>query len=249
MTELTIPRRFNGPAGSANGGWTCGALAEASGLPDPVTVRLRQPPPLERPFSLLETEGSEPTQVELRDGDEQVAIALAQGPERWSTVTPVSVEVAAAAAAAYVGFADHPFPRCFSCGPDREAGDGLRIFPGRLEPDDEGRDRVAAPWSPREPLTRPVLWAALDCAGAWSSDLENRPLVLAQMCVRMSEGRSLSDVLPGATYVVVGTLLGVDERKTWTATALFDDQEQLLAQAEQLWIAVSAEVVAQLQSA
>ena len=28
------------------------------------------------------------------------------------------------------GRVDHPFPRCFACGPDRDEGDGLRIFPG-----------------------------------------------------------------------------------------------------------------------
>lgn len=247
MRELTIPRRFNGPAGSANGGWTCGALAEASGLPDPVTVRLRQPPPLDRALTVASLPASDPAQVELRDGENQVALALAQGPDGWTDVPPVRGEVARAAEATYAGFGDHPFPRCFSCGPDREAGDGLRIFPGRLDPDEQGRDRVAATWTPSEPVTTPVLWAALDCSGAWSSDLEHRPLVLAQMSVRRLG--SPGDVEPGATYVVVGTLLQVEDRKTWTSTALFDDAGTLLAQAEQLWIAVSHEVVAQLQSA
>lgn len=249
MTALTIPRRFNGPAGSANGGWTCGALAAASGLAEPVTVRLRQPPPLESPLDVVPVEGAEPAQVELRDGEAQVALALAQGPERWTAVEPVEVEVARSAATGYAGFRGHPFPRCFSCGPDRAAGDGLRIFPGRLDPDARGRDRVAAPWQPEEPVTLPVLWAALDCAGGWSSDLENRPLVLAQMSARLVEGRDLADVGPGSTCVVVGTLLGVEDRKTWTSTALFDDGGALVAQAEQLWIAVSAAVVAQLQGA
>jgi len=38
MTTLTVPARFRGPPSSGNGGWTSGALAEASGF-DPVTVR------------------------------------------------------------------------------------------------------------------------------------------------------------------------------------------------------------------
>ena len=49
MTTIVIPRRFNGPPSSANGGYAAGALAEAAGLED-VTVQIRRPPPLETPL-------------------------------------------------------------------------------------------------------------------------------------------------------------------------------------------------------
>lgn len=53
MTEtLTIPARFNGPPGSANGGYTCGRVAQLVGAEE-VEVSLRTPPPLERPLEVV----------------------------------------------------------------------------------------------------------------------------------------------------------------------------------------------------
>ena len=52
----------------------------------------------------------------------------------------------------------------------------------------------------------------------------------------------------GAPYVVQGLLRELDGRKTRTASAMFDGSGRLVAQAEQLWIAVDASVVAQLQA-
>ena len=47
MTEsIMIPRRFRGPEASANGGYTCGTLAELVDA-DVVEVTLRKPPPLD----------------------------------------------------------------------------------------------------------------------------------------------------------------------------------------------------------
>jgi len=57
MTTLRVPARFRGPPSSGNGGWTSGALAEASGF-DPVTVRLLAPPPLDTPLDLVPVDGS-----------------------------------------------------------------------------------------------------------------------------------------------------------------------------------------------
>ena len=55
MNVLTIPPRFNGPAGVGNGGYVCGRIAAY--IDGPATVTLRRPPPLDTPM-----------QVE-RDGD------------------------------------------------------------------------------------------------------------------------------------------------------------------------------------
>ena len=66
MTTLTIPARFNGPPGSANGGVTCGMLSEATGLNE---ITLRQPPPVD--VELRVEEGS------LYDDDTLVASAAA----------------------------------------------------------------------------------------------------------------------------------------------------------------------------
>lgn len=244
MRTLTIPRRFNGPAHSGNGGWTAGALAEASGLEPPVTVRLKVPPPLDLGLAVADVHDG----VELQIGMEVVAVATSEGPASWAdwgSFDPVTLDEARAAEDGYAGHRSHPFPACFVCGPDREVGDGLRIFPGPV-----GEARVAATWTPHESVAEPdgsigvpVTWAALDCVSAWSSDLEHRPVVLAQMCARVG-----SPPQAGAAYVVQGLLREIDGRKTWTASAMFDEGGQLVAQAEQLWIAVDATVVAQLQA-
>ncbi len=237
MDELVIPRRFNGPASSGNGGYTAGALAQACGLPEPVTVQLRMPPPLDTPLQLVPSGGG----VELRSGADVVAVALADGPAGWSSLEPVAVEVARSLEASYAGHRTHPFPRCFSCGPDRD--DGLGIFPGRLD-----EQRVAASWTPDDTVTEagtvpvPVTWAALDCVSGWSSDLEDRPLVLGTMSARIA-----SPPLAGSAHALVGSTRRTEGRKTWTASAMFDGDGRLVAQAEQLWIEVSPEVVARLQ--
>lgn len=50
MPTLTVPYRFRGPAGSANGGYMCGLIA---GYVDgPATVTLRRPPPLAAPMTV-----------------------------------------------------------------------------------------------------------------------------------------------------------------------------------------------------
>ncbi len=234
-----MPRRFNGPPSSANGGYVAGALAEASGLTGDVTVQLRKPPPLETPLELVPGDG----RVELRHGGELVAVAVAEGPQSWTDALPVTVAQARAAEESYVGHRHHPFPTCFSCGPQRD--DGLRIFPGRV--DDR---RVAATWTPAADLAAPdgavgvpVTWAALDCVGGWSSDLEHRPMVLASMAARIG-----SPPQAGASYVVVGTMVRSEGRKTWTASTMVDPDGLVLAQAEQLWIAVDWAVVQDLQA-
>ena len=68
----------------------------------------------------------------------------------------------------------HPYPACFVCGPTRDEGDGLRIFPGPVE----GRELYAAPWTPDdsvaddEGIVRPeFVWAALDCPSGIVTDL------------------------------------------------------------------------------
>ena len=235
-----MPARFNGPASSGNGGWTAGALAERAlslGVPGPVTVQLRRPPPLDRPLDVVPTGAS----VELRDGAHVVAVASCEEPVEWAPPPAVGPDTARAAEADYPGHRSHPFPRCFSCGPARD--DGLGIFPGPV-----GDGLVAAGWTPREDLaeggsvTTPVTWAALDCVSGWSSDLEHRPLVLASMTARVE-----SPPQAGTPYVVVGTTLRVEGRKTWTASALYDAAGLLLARARHLWIAIDPAVVRQLQ--
>jgi len=247
VETLVIDGRFRGPARSGNGGYAAGALAGLAreltdGAWPATTVRLRLPPPLDVPMDVV------------RDGDAVVAtydgevVAQATAGAAPVAVAPVSVEVARAAEATYPGLASHPFPTCFSCGPGREPGDGLRIFPG-LVAELDGRPRVAATWTPHPSVAgaapdgtpddhrlrarSPVVWAALDCAGAWAADVGERPMVLGSMTARV-------DSLPlvGETLVVVGHDRGREGRKNFTATSIYDPSGGLVAAAEHVWITV-----------
>src|SRR5258706_609877 len=85
--------------------------------------------------------------------------------------TPPSFAEAQWASERYLGFTEHAAPECFVCGPAREWGDGLAIFPGPLP----RRHLVAAPWAPdptlfdRRGTVRPeFVWAALDCPSSFA---------------------------------------------------------------------------------
>jgi hypothetical protein len=146
-------------------------------------------------------------------------------------VTPVGAAAAKEASRHYPGFAKHPFPQCFVCGPDRDPGDALRLFPGRL-----GDGRTACVWSVTDEFAgRPELvWAALDCPGGWSAEIEGRPMVLGRMT-------ALVAALPegGEECVVMGQLLGWEGRKTWTASTVYGTDGRELGRAHATWISIA----------
>ncbi|WP_278257292.1 hypothetical protein [Nocardioides convexus] len=228
MTTLLVPHRFNGPPRSGNGGWVAGALAArlpGQGLGRPITVTLRQPPPLETPLTLAVTDGG----ASISHDGRPVAVAT-YAEDALVPVAPVLATRAAEAEEAYAGHRLHPFPTCFVCGTDRRPGDGLRIFPGPV-----GTERVAATWTPYESSVA-LAWAALDCPGGWSSDLEGRPSVLGRITVEVRH-------LPHTSqrYVVVGEQRALDGRKTFTAATLYGAGDEVVATAEHVWIAIDPE--------
>jgi len=233
LDPLVVPARFNGPAGSGNGGWSAGALAayvDADGGAGEGT--LRQPPPLDTPMEVVEDDG---VMTAMHAGAPAlVARRAALAPEG---VPAVSMALAREAATRYPGLEQHPFPTCFTCGTDREPGDGLRIFPGRVD-DLDGRPRVAAPWVAGEADLR-VVWAALDCAGAWAADMEDRMMVLGRMTAEV-----LGTPVAGEEHVVVGLARGSEGRKHRTATTVVDPRGAVLGRAEQVWIEVSPDAFA-----
>lgn len=218
MTTVLIGSRFRGPTGSGNGGWTAGRLAEVSEIPAPVQVTLRRPPPLERPLRVVEGQ--------LLDG--QTLVAEAAPGALSALLDTVDAATAQAAEASYAGRALHPFPECFVCGPDRAAGDGMRLFPGPV-----GEGRTACTWTPGEEVSLPYVWAALDCPSAWTSDIAGRPMVLGRMTAEVRQ-----PVVPGQTYVVTSGHLATEGRKTSTAAVLHTADGALVARAEHVWIAV-----------
>lgn len=228
--SLVIERRFRGPEGSGNGGYTCGLVASAAGF-GVAEVTLRRPPPLDRRLVVVREDG----RVSVRDGDALVAECVPTTVD----VEPrgaVTLEEADRASEAYPGFRAHAFPTCFVCGPDRARGDGLRVFAGRT-----GHAEVAAaPWTPDESLAdedgvvRPeFVWAALDCPGAIAVGYPERgETVLGRFAVDVESRPRVGEPL-----VVVGWPLGEEGRKLYAGTALYDADGRLLARACATWIA------------
>lgn len=231
MTEpIVITGRYCGPSESGNGGYTCGRLASV--LSGTVEVTLRRPPPLDRRLDVLR----QPAGIALVDGESVVAEARLAELDLEAPVSP-GLGAAADASSRYRGLSEHAFPHCFVCGPQRDIGDGLRIFPGEV--DHEGM--VAAPWTPQAWLgdasatvRREFVWAALDCPGAWAwlGD-QAATLVLGRLTVAID-----APARAGRPHVVAGWRMGQDGRKHYAGTALYRADGTVCARGKATWIEV-----------
>ncbi|ROO50682.1 hypothetical protein EDC02_5533 [Micromonospora sp. Llam0] len=233
---MLISARFNGPTGSANGGYAAGRFAQALLRAEPATVvpgrpvrvTLRRPPPLDTELRVART-ADDALSVEA-GGDPVTLIAEAEavaGTVDGPTVPPVDLATAEAASARYPGHAAHPFPDCYVCGPRHP--DGLRVFPGPV-----GDGRTAAPFVVPDDRTVPTVWAALDCPGGWTVLAPGRPYLLGRMTATVAALPA-----PGQRCVVVGDLLETSGRKAEVRTTLYDAAGQPLAAAQATWIAIA----------
>ncbi|MFY1704142.1 hypothetical protein ACN28G_20810 [Micromonospora sp. WMMA1923] len=228
---MIIEGRYAGPPGSGNGGWSAGVFAAAvgggpAGSPGsgagPVEVTLRRPPPLDTPLSAVD----QPGRTEIHDPAGQVVAEVRQTDDFPPVVPPVDLATARAAATAYPGLVDHPFPGCYVCGPAHP--DGLRIFPGRL-PD----GRTAAPWRVPPGVRTATGWAALDCPGGWAVISVGRPWVLGRIAVRLT-----ALPRPGDECVVTGLATSCEGRKALVHSSLYGPSGVLLGHARATWIAL-----------
>jgi hypothetical protein len=219
----------------------CGKLAAylASTQPDVlasgVRVRLKQPPPLDRDLRIEQVD----TGLALLDDTTLVAEAWG-GSLDLKIPDAVSLDVATQAARRFRGFEEHYFPSCFVCGPEREEGDGLRIFPGRL-----GDEHLfAAPWHPdvslgdREGRVDPAfVWAALDCPGCFCFPQPDRAFVLlGEMTAAV-----LDPIEIDQPCVLLSWLIAKEGRKRMTGTAIYADSGRCHGFARAIWIVVPEE--------
>jgi hypothetical protein len=233
FTRAVIPSRFNGPPTTANGGYTSGLLATLIG--DSAEVTLRKPPPLDRELAIEVVGESSEQQWRLLDGDLLIASARAAQPD-VSIPAPVTFDGALAAEAAYEGFTSHHFPTCFVCGTQREVGDGLRLFTGKVD----GRELVAAAWTPEPSIGNDdgyvdpiVVWSALDCPTYFAGRMKGygQIAVLGRMTATLS-----TPIRVGAAYSVVAWPIGKDGRKWEGGSAIFSADGELCAFARGLWV-------------
>jgi hypothetical protein len=217
---VIIPKRFNGPPASANGGYTCGLLArELGGVAE---VTLRRPPPLGVELDVVMAKGG----LQLRHDSELIAEARAVELD-VEAPAPVSLEEAEGASARFAGFEHHAYPTCFTCGPRRE--DGLRVFAGPVA----GRDGlVASPWHAPRDLRPEIIWAALDCPAGWAvDDFGREGVLLGRMAARLD-----GEVEPGESHVVLGWRLGEEGRKRYAGSAVYSADGEVLGASSSTWI-------------
>lgn len=229
---ITINSRFCGPPNSGNGGYVCGLLAKAMGVPSEVT--LHAPPPLDTPLQLIvNAEGAQ-----LRLGEQLLGSAK---PHSFELELPGALDHATAAQAQerFKGFEQHNLPCCFVCGTNREPLDGLRIFAG---PTERMEEQVAALWTPDESLAdedgfiaSEYLWAALDCPGYFAVRDQAGTALLGRFAAHIDQ-----PVRAGEQLTVCGWGLRHEGRKHFAGTALYNQQGQAVAWAEATWISLQA---------
>jgi hypothetical protein len=234
LAKIVIAQQFCGPPNSGNGGYVCGVLAKD--LEGPVTSVLRARVPLDVDLDIALAEGAavmtDAAGGLIGRGDPAVADLLPEPP------APPSVEAARAAGARYLGHEQRIHPICFTCGPDRHEGDGLRVFPGRLDGAPAGH--VACLWTPDQAFadgdglaTTEVIWAALDCPGffAWVVKEGRHGALLGTMT-----GEVLRRPKAGEVCIVAAWPLTREGRKETAGVALFSTGGELLARGHQVWI-------------
>ena len=227
LATVTIAPRFCGPPGLGNGGYSAGLLAGfASG--EAVDVRLRLPLAV-----ALDVVAADDGSVELYGAGH--LLASAESCELEVPEPPTFAE-ASAAAVGYPGTRQHVSPDCFVCGPDRAAGDGLRVFTGVVR-DGEHRT-VAGAWRPNASLAgtrgrvRPeFMWAALDCPGYFAVMPEDRSMLVGRFTCRVERSVEVDE-----PCVVLAWRVDGSGRRQRAGTAIFGADGACVARALATWI-------------
>ncbi len=230
--QIEISSRFGGPPNIGHGGYVAGLFAERT--PGAVQVTLRMPAPLDQPLEMVD------------EGDDRWSLKVGDAVIANSEPTVLDLKVPAAPSIEQARAAEPGSPSffngrgvhgtCFGCSSARDEGDALRILAGPTEVD--GQAMVAASWSPGDTFAEPdgtvgKLWvmAALDCPGAFAFIVDEQKAGLLGR-IAFEQYHSVS---ADTEYVVAGWQIGVDGRKLFAGTALYDDAGTVLAAAKATW--------------
>jgi hypothetical protein len=227
--KTVVAARFNGPPTSGNGGYTCGILASLIG--DTAEVTLRKPPTLDKEMVVRTSARG----LALFDGETIVADGRPGELDIEIPLPPTDEQIIEAEAGFMEGRAGYGFTTCFVCGPDRDHGDGMRIFPARIEE----QELVGGHWTPSADLadddgvvdTR-VVWAALDCPTFFGASLRGSPRqsVLGRMTATIKK-----PIRAGQTYTVTGWPIDQNGRRVIGGSAVFDADGELCAASKGMW--------------
>lgn len=230
IDTVSIDPRFCGPRNSGNGGYCAGLFARV--IDGPAEVMLKAPPPLGTPIEIHKTDGDtfaatsgDTTIASMRPS--QISIDPPHLPDDRDIVTAHDAFLSDAGG-------HHILPHCFVCGNKRETGDGLRIFAGPAP----GTPVNADFWTPGADLADEAglvksefLWAALDCPGAFALRNGLRLSLLGRFAVEIKRRPKA-----GERLVVAAWRTGQEDRKHFSASALFDQDRKLIAAANATWI-------------
>jgi hypothetical protein len=240
---LLVAERFRGPPNSGNGGYVCGVVASRltagrHALPDQLAaeVTLRSPVPLDTEMSVLRDEGG----IHVLAGERLIAEATlatlaldVPAPPSW-TAAVAAVDRSASFTAGFGGRTGvHPV--CFCCGAELAADEGLRVFAAPVD----GFDGVAAAWQPHATfgdddgwLPPEYVWTALDCPGQGAFLAAGiRTGLLGRMAARIERPVNVHD-----RNLVIGWRIGIEGRKHYAGTAVFNEAGELCAYAKATWI-------------
>ena len=236
VTSLSFGRRFRGFDSGALGGYAAGAVV-AGRISGPTEVNLRSLPPLGRELKL--SEQGDDRALALFDG-ETLVLEAKPAPFELEIPPPTGLTEAEEAGDRLIhDEIGHLYPGCFTCGPDREPGDGLRLFMGRSATDS---DLLVSAWTPDPSLAEgtdaiptEMVWAALDCPSIWAVGEfpEGGFNVLARQRVE-----SLAPVPVGEPSIVSAWPIERGGRKHRTGVAIHARDGRLLARGESLLVEV-----------
>lgn len=241
VETITIAGRFRGPPASGNGGYVCGVIAGLFDSADPRAapeVTLRSPVPLDTPLEVRRNNKL----ATIHHGDKLIA-------EARMAALELAVPPAPSFARAWEHRARSPaliknisrrfpdrigvHPVCFCCGAENR--DGLQVFAAAID----AEDGVAAAW-PTElswaddggELPAPFIWTALDCPGQFAYYAAGiRTGMLGRLSARIDRS-----IRAGERCVVTGWRIGVEGRKHYAGTAVFDERGNLCACAKAIWV-------------
>lgn len=233
MIDVVIDKRFCGPKNSGNGGYCAGLFAQV--IDGPAAVTLMSPPPLDTPITLRNIIDEK---FEAAVGDRVVA-RMEPGTVAIDPPALPDNDAVNAARQAFLTDAqgEHLIPFCFVCGNRRAAGDGLRLFTGPAPNSPVNADF----WTPGADLAgddgkiRPeILWAALDCPSAFALRLWPRLTLL---------GRHTAEIYrrpkPGERLIAAAWREHSDGRKHYASAVLLDEDREIIAAGNALWIELS----------
>jgi hypothetical protein len=227
--SVSIPKRFNGPLDSGNGGYSCGVIANL--VEGQAEVSLRRPVPLDTPLTVVRGDDGS---VRALDGRDLVLDAHPRAELDLDVPAPVGLPEAREAMSGYEGSDNGPFCRCFVCG--RARADSYRVFAGPLDE----RDVVASAWTPAAEIADAdgnvpdeLVCAVLDCPTYFATYVDaGLPLsFLARFAARID-----APVRAGDDHVVIGWPIEDNGRKRVAGSAVLTPDGDVLAVAEALLV-------------